>query len=135
MEIEATSPPIVANVANTESATCTICGLKCDDRSAFNAHIRAHLKDKLTNRRKMQQQHNITTSAGSSSSVTTSSVTSTASTSAATSISYPRDTIKRAKVILPTVASTIVSTPTPPTGHLLKPPVIKVEKTSTMTNI
>ena len=138
MEIDAPSPPIVANVANTESATCTICGLKCDDRSAFNAHIRAHLKDKLTNRRKLQQQqqqqHNITTSAGSSSG-TTSSVTSTASTSAATSISYPRDTVKRAKVILPTVASTIVSTPTPPTGHLLKPPVIKVEKTNTMTNI
>ena len=44
---------------------CTICGLKCDDRSAFNAHIRAHLKDKLTNLRKLQQQqHNIATSGG-----------------------------------------------------------------------
>ena len=32
-------------------ATCTICGLKYEDRAAFNAHIRAHLKDKLTNRR------------------------------------------------------------------------------------
>ena len=42
--------------AAAESATCTICGLKCDDRTAFNAHIRAHLKDKLTNRRKLQEQ-------------------------------------------------------------------------------
>ena len=42
--------------SSAESATCTICGLKCDDRTAFNAHIRAHLKDKLTNRRKLQEQ-------------------------------------------------------------------------------
>ena len=45
-----------AAAAAAESATCTICGLKCDDRTAFNAHIRAHLKDKLTNRRKLQEQ-------------------------------------------------------------------------------
>ena len=36
-------------------ATCTICGLKYNDRVAFNAHIRAHLKDKLTNRREQQR--------------------------------------------------------------------------------
>ena len=44
------------DLSSQESATCTICGLKCDDRAAFNAHIRAHLKDKLTNRRKLQEQ-------------------------------------------------------------------------------
>ena len=49
-------PDISSSSAGGESATCTICGLKCDDRTAFNAHIRAHLKDKLTNRRKLQEQ-------------------------------------------------------------------------------
>ena len=50
------------DLGSQESATCTICGLKCDDRAAFNAHIRAHLKDKLTNRRKLQEQQMASTS-------------------------------------------------------------------------
>lgn len=73
----------------TESATCTICGLKCDERSAFNAHIRAHLKDKLTNRRKLQQQKQPTANSPSSSS----------STAASCPQQPPRDSIKRAKVV------------------------------------
>lgn len=71
--------PSAGTAQAAESATCTICGLKCDDRSAFNAHIRAHLKDKLTNRRKLQQQ-------------------------AAASAQSPRESVKRAKVIQPTVS-------------------------------
>ena len=41
--------------SNEAEATCTICGLKYEDRVSFNAHIRAHLKDKLTNRREQQK--------------------------------------------------------------------------------
>ena len=33
-------------------STCTICGLRYNDRLAFNSHIKAHLKEKLNTRRR-----------------------------------------------------------------------------------
>lgn len=90
MELETAAP--------SESATCTICGLKCDDRTAFNAHIRAHLKDKLTNRRKMQQQQQ---QSGSTSSGSTSSCSTSSKSSGGRSLPSPcaSDTVKRPKLV------------------------------------
>ena len=104
------------STTTTESATCTICGLKCDDRSAFNAHIRAHLKDKLTNRRKLQQQqqHNIATPTAISVTPSSSSLAS----------ACPRDSVKRAKVVQPAVPPSVLS-----------PGLVKPVKDKTMTNI
>ena len=45
----------VSNETSSENI-CTICGETVPEKSAFNAHIRAHLKEKLSNRMKKNQE-------------------------------------------------------------------------------
>ena len=106
--------------SSAESATCTICGLKCDDRTAFNAHIRAHLKDKLTNRRKLQEQQQMASNNLEAKKAKKTAATAAAAPTVTTTTSKPTTTAKEVKDIqslLPSSPLPLTTTAAPITPH------------------
>lgn len=61
VQVDQTQTNLAMNVTSSEQKPsedkCTICGITCADKTAFNAHIKAHLKEKLNFRRELKMKN------------------------------------------------------------------------------